>query len=171
MTAAREEELLSIYHELNESISAFSSAQIEGSATEEDSVSTPTGNGGRHSEGEFPHKATANRKAERSCRCTRRLAAAAGKKGIRASWVCRSHRATYRLADDALHGARERRRHAEAAVVQDVHCHLEAAAQLAQQTVGWDAHVVKVDLGRVGRLDSHLLLWRPAGWEHSGGAA
>lgn len=39
---------------------------------------------------------------------------------------------TYSLADDALHGAGERRRHAEAAVVQDVHCHLEAATQLAQ---------------------------------------
>lgn len=75
--------------------------------------------------------------------------------------------ATYSLADDALHCAGERRRHAEATVVQDVHCHLEAAAQLAQQTVGWDAHVVKVDLSRVGRLDSHLLLRGPAGSEHS----
>lgn len=73
--------------------------------------------------------------------------------------------ATYSLADDAPHGARERRRHAEAAVVQDVHGHLEAAAQLAQQTVGRHTHVVKVDLGRVGRLDSHLLLWRAAGRE------
>lgn len=96
--------------------------------------------------------------AERTCRSTD------------SSSAQRPKLSTYSLADDALHGAGERRRHSEAAVVQDVHCHLEAAAQLAQQTVGWNAHVVKVDLGRVGRLDSHLLLWRPAGREHSAAA-
>lgn len=75
--------------------------------------------------------------------------------------------ATYSLGNDTLHCAGERSRHAEASVVQDVHCHLEAAAQLAQQTVGRNAHVVKVDLSRVGRLDSHLLLWRSTMNEHS----
>lgn len=76
---------------------------------------------------------------------------------------------THGLADDSLHGAGERGRHAEAPVVQDVHGHLEAAAHLAQHAVGRHTHVVEVHLGRVGRLDAHLLLWGATGIKEGGG--
>lgn len=66
---------------------------------------------------------------------------------------------THSLGHDALHGSGEGGGHAEAAVVEDVHGHLEAAAHLPQDTVGRHAHVLKVDLCRVGRFDAHLLLW------------
>lgn len=70
--------------------------------------------------------------------------------------------ATHSFGDDSLHGAGEGGRHAKAPVIQDVHGHLEASAQLSQQTVCWHANIVEKHLGCVGRLDSHFLLWRTA---------
>lgn len=69
---------------------------------------------------------------------------------------------THSFVDDSLHGAGEGGGHAEAPVIQDVHGHLEAFAQFAQQAVSWHADVVKVDLGGVRRLDAHFLLWGAA---------
>lgn len=76
---------------------------------------------------------------------------------------------THSFSDDALHGARESRRHTKTPVVQDVHRHLETSAQLTKQAVCWDADVIEVHLGCVRRLDAHFLLRRAAGVRKTSG--
>ena len=68
----------------------------------------------------------------------------------------------HRLLDHLGHGAGEGGAHAEPAAVQDLHGDLEAVADVAEHVLHRDGHVVEVDLGRVGRLDAHLLLRRAA---------
>lgn len=69
---------------------------------------------------------------------------------------------THSFGDDSLHGAGEAGRHAKSPVIQDVHGYFETSAHLSQQTVGWHANIIEINLSCVGRLDSHLLLWRTA---------
>eukprot|EP01137_Pigoraptor_chileana_P023982 Opistho-2@91182 len=61
------------------------------------------------------------------------------------------------LGDQRLHRSGERSAHPKASVVQNVHGNLEAAADIANDILDGDLDVLKVDLGRIGALNAHLL--------------
>lgn len=65
-----------------------------------------------------------------------------------------------RLLDANAHRARQRHRHPEAAVVENVHRHLEAVAFAAEDVLDRDLHVFVVNFRCVRALDAHLLLGR-----------
>ena len=64
------------------------------------------------------------------------------------------------FCDHCPHCARQSSTHAKPSIVQDLHGHLETVAFSSEHVLHGDGDVFEVDLGRVGALDSHLLLGR-----------
>lgn len=66
-----------------------------------------------------------------------------------------------RLAQRRPLRARQRRRHAEAPVVEDVHGYFKAVAHATQYVFHGHLHILVIHLGGVRTLDAHLVLGRP----------